>query len=77
MKKVTVAEAAKLKGCSKSTILQLIHKHILPAEKIGPLFLIPEYAVEAYRLPGQGKGPRLAARKRPTEKNDSNDFSID
>ena len=63
MEKVTVAEAAELKGCSKSTILQLIRKNILPAERVGPIFLLPKYAVEALQLTGQGKGPRPRARK--------------
>jgi excisionase family DNA binding protein len=55
MEKLTVAEAAKLKDCSKSTILQLIRKNLLPAERKGPIFLIPRYAVEAYQLPGPGR----------------------
>jgi excisionase family DNA binding protein len=55
MEKITVAQAAKLKDCSKSTILQLIRKNILPAERVGPIFLIPRYAVEAYQLPGPGR----------------------
>ncbi len=57
METITVAEAADLKGCSKSTILQLIRKNILPAERKGPMFLIPKYAVEAYQLPGPGRPP--------------------
>lgn len=63
MEKITVAEAAEMKGCSKTTILQLIRKNVLPAERVGPIFVIPKYAVEAYELPGQGKGPRPRARK--------------
>lgn len=63
MEKLTVLQAAHLKGCSKSTILQLIRRSILPAERVGPLFLLPRYAVEAYELPGQGRGPRRRGRK--------------
>jgi excisionase family DNA binding protein len=63
MEKITVAQAAELKGCSKTTILQLIRKSILPAERVGPIFLIPKYAVDAYQLTGQGKGSRPRARK--------------
>lgn len=63
METLTVAEAAKLKNCSKTTILQLIRKKILPAERRGPIFLILKSAVEAYQPPGQGKGPRPRARK--------------
>jgi excisionase family DNA binding protein len=55
METVTVAEAAKLKGCSKSTILQLIRKKILPAERRGPIFLVLKSAVDAYQLPGAGR----------------------
>lgn len=64
MEKLTVAQAAELKCCSKSTILQLIRKNILPAERVGPILLIPKYAVQAVQLPGQGKGPRPRARKK-------------
>jgi len=64
MEKITIRQAADLKGCSKSTILQLIRRNILPAEKVGPIFLLPRYAVEAYQLPGQGKGPRPRGRKK-------------
>lgn len=64
MEKITVAQAAELKECSKSTILQLIRKNVLPAERVGPLFLIPRYAVEAYQLPGQGRGPRRRREKK-------------
>lgn len=63
MDKLTVTEAAKLKGCSRSRILQLIHANILPVEIAGPIYLIPKYAVEAYQMPGQGRGPRLRGRK--------------
>lgn len=74
MEKITVKQAAELKNCSKSTILQLIRKNILPAERLGPIFLIPRYAVEAYQLPGQGKGSR---RKRAKINSTSNDIPLD
>lgn len=63
MEELTVAEAAKLKDCSKTRILQLIRQNILPARRVGPMLLIPKFVVEAYQLPGQGKGPRHRARK--------------
>jgi excisionase family DNA binding protein len=61
--RITVAEAAKLKNCSKSMILQLIRRNVLTAKRVGPILLIPRYLVEAYQLPGQGKGPRRPRRK--------------
>jgi len=74
MEEITVAEAAKLKGCSKTRILQLIRKSHLPARRVGPVFMIPKYAVEAYQLPGRGKGSR---RKRAKINPNSNDFPLD
>jgi excisionase family DNA binding protein len=74
MEEITVAEAAKLKGCSKTRILQLIRKSILPARRLGPVFVIPKYAVDAYQLPGRGRGSR---RKRVKKNPNSNNISLD
>lgn len=62
--RITVAEAAEMKKCSKSMILQLIRRNVLTAKRVGPILLIPRYLVEAYQPPGQGKGPRRPRRKR-------------
>ncbi len=46
---ITVQDAADIIGCSKSRIYQYVKLGRLPAQKIGPLLLLPESNVRAFR----------------------------
>lgn len=44
---VSVTEAAEMLGVTRQAVLQLIESESLPAEKVGPEYLLPRAAVEA------------------------------
>jgi excisionase family DNA binding protein len=57
----TVAEFAELLGKRPDTVYEWIHKGLVPAERIGGTYFIPERALGSLRAPADDDGVPAAA----------------
>ena len=66
---LTARQAAQLKGCSEKAVYEAINKKRLPADRVGPVWLVSRRAVEAWVLIGHrpAKPKRENALVRPQE----------
>ena len=64
---LTARQAAKIKGCSENSIYKAIHAKRLPADRIGPVWMVSRQALDAWVLighrPRKTKGAIMKAKE--------------
>lgn len=64
---LTARQAARIKGCSENSIYKAIHAKRLPADRIGPVWMVSRQALDAWVLIGHRPAKKRSSILRPKE----------